>query len=107
MASISFSEAKGWVGAAWVLRGIARRMQESGDFPSLKRDFEAVEAGVQYLDLRELGDAERAELRRVAPLILQQVRDAGPEALSDPAFYPSFLAAFEEFEQLARQEGDG
>jgi hypothetical protein len=101
MASISITEDEGWVGAAWVLRSIARRLRQYGDFPSLDRDFEAVDAGVQYLDLSELAESERAELRRIVPLIVSDIKRAGPNILSDPKFYPCFVAAFEEFEQVA------
>jgi hypothetical protein len=100
MASISITEGKGWVGAAWVLRSIARRLRQYGHFPSLARGFEAVDAGVQYLDLTELDESERAEVRRIAPLIVTDVKRAGPNILSDPKFYPCFVAAFEEFEQV-------
>ncbi len=100
MASINISEDEGWVGAAWVLRAIVSRLQQYGEFPSLDQDFAAVDAGVQYLDLSELNESERAELRRVAPLIVSEVKNAGPNIITDPAFYPGFVAALEEFEQL-------
>ncbi|MFY9627841.1 MAG: hypothetical protein WAK03_06765 [Methylocystis sp.] len=100
MASINISEDEGWVGAAWVLRSIANGLQQYGNFPSLDQDFAAVEGGVQYLDLSELNESERAELRRVAPLILSEVKKAGPSMLTDPKFYPGFVTALEEFEQL-------
>jgi hypothetical protein len=100
MASINISEDKAWVGAAWMLRGIVRRLQQYGDFPSLGQDFAAVNAGVQYLDLSELNESERAELRRVVPLIISEIKKAGPNVLTDPKFYPGFLAAVEELEQL-------
>jgi hypothetical protein len=105
MASINISEDKGWVGAAWVLRGIARRLQQYGDFPSLDQDFAAVNAGVQYLDLSELNESERAELRRVVPRIVNEIKKAGPSALTNPEFYSGFVAAFEEFERLVANEG--
>jgi hypothetical protein len=100
MASISIAEGKGWVGAAWVLRSIARRLREYGHFPSLDRGFEAVDEGVQYLDVTELPESERAELRRIVPLIVRDIKSAGPNILSDPKFYPCFVAAVEELEQV-------
>jgi hypothetical protein len=100
MASINITDEKGWVGAAWVLRSIVRRLQEYGHFPSLSRGFAAVNAGVQYLDLSELNESERAELRRVVPLIVSEIKKGGPDILTDPKFYPGFVAAVEELEQL-------
>ena len=72
----------------------------TGTFQSLGQDFAAVNAGVQYLDLSELNESERAELRRVVPLIVSEVKKAGPNVLTDPKFYPAFLAAVEELERL-------
>jgi hypothetical protein len=59
-----------------------------------------VDAGVQYLDLTEMDESERAELRRIVPLIVRDIKNAGPNILGDPAFYPCFVAALEEFEQV-------
>ena len=101
MASISMSKVDGWVGPAWVLRAIASGMQKFGSFPSLRESFEAVEEGVQYLDLTELPEEEAKELRRVAPLIVMDAKKAGPQSLSDPKFYPGYIDALVEFEQSA------
>ena len=102
MASIALPENEAWVGPAWVLRSIARRLQTCGNFPSLAKQFEAIDEGWQHLGLRKLDAAERAELRRVAPLMLEEVRKAGPSILPEQEFYPVFVAAFEEFERLVR-----
>ena len=61
-----------------------------------------MDEGWQFLGLSELYLAGRAELRRVAPLLLEDVRKAGPSILPEQQFYPVFLSAFEEFERLAR-----
>jgi len=105
MASINMANDKAWVGAAWVLRSIAERLQRYGHFPSLAQGFAAVAAGVQYLDITDLSGAEQAELRRVVPLIVGDVKKGGPALLDGPEFYAGFLAAYEELEQLVGETG--
>jgi hypothetical protein len=102
MGAIAITEQHGWVGAAWVLRAIARSLERHGDFPSLADQFTAVEEGWQFLDLSELTELEKLELYRVMPSIVEEVRKAGPAMLTNAEFYPGFLAAYEELEQLVR-----
>ena len=84
MASINISEEKGWIGAASILEVYLRQLQHYGDFPSLGQDFAAVNAGVQYLDLSELNESERAELRKIVPLIVSEIKKSGTKCPNRP-----------------------
>jgi hypothetical protein len=100
MAVISIKDGVVWGAAADVLRSVAKRLHESGCFPRLRKDFAAVEAGWQHLDLSDLDKTERDNLRRLVSQMISDVKKAGPDALADPEFFPAFLARLEELDQL-------
>lgn len=102
MAAIRVHDNKAWVGAAWILDHIARRLSECGKFPQLNEQFSAIEAGWQYLDVSQLDARERDELRsEVSKMVLDEKR-RGPASMADPKFYGVYIGSLEELENLVR-----
>jgi hypothetical protein len=100
MAAIKMTDKDAWVGAASVLAFIAERLQSSARFQRLQKNFDAIEAGWQYLDLSTLDERERDDLRQVVSVIVADVERGGPDAFGGPIHFPGFLERLREFEAL-------
>lgn len=94
-----------WSGAGWVLRYISETLRESGSLPKLSESFVAVEAGVPYIDFRELDKNERDILGIAVKSMVENLKKAGPSSLANPAFFPGLLNKLEELDQLTNKSG--
>jgi len=99
MAVIRVRDGVVWGGAASILAFIAERMQESGSFSRLNKDFDAIKAGWQHLDLSDLNEREREELRGVIASLVADAKKVGTNSGSEP-HSAGFLARLEELQQL-------
>jgi hypothetical protein len=100
MAAIRLREENVWGSSASLLAFVSKRLKESGRFPGLKEQFDAVEAGWQYLNLSNLSNNEREDLKMVISSLLNEVKAAGPDAFGGPTHFPGFLSRLEELEAL-------
>jgi hypothetical protein len=74
--------------------------REATAIARLRERFADVENGYTDLDLSDLDESEREEVRKAVSSLVKDVKAAGPAMLDEPEFFPGFLARLEELEQM-------
>jgi hypothetical protein len=100
MAVIEISPGVVWGASRRVFFYVVARLQENTSITRLNQRFADVEEGYTDLDISDLDESEREQIRKVVSSLVKDVKDAGPTMLDEPEFFPGFLARLEELEQM-------